>query len=79
MLQILSKCEVLTWKARLDFVEIWLLYRHSDFTRNQILPNSNGPKVSFLTILEALIFYLSNFQQVLHKFQIYQKFKFQYL
>ena len=27
-------------KLRLDFVEIWLFYRHSDFTWNQILANS---------------------------------------
>ena len=43
MLQKLSKCEVM-----LDFVEIWSLYFHSDFAWNQILTNSNGPKMSFL-------------------------------
>ena len=33
--------------SRLDFVEIRSFYCHSDFTRNQILANSNGPKMSF--------------------------------
>ena len=32
-------------KLRLDFVEIWLFYRHSDFTWNQILANSKGTKM----------------------------------
>ena len=43
-------------KLRLDFIEIWSYYRlrHSDFTWNQILVNSNGPKMSFLAILEVL-------------------------
>ena len=40
-------------KLRLDFVEIWSFYRHSDFTWNQIFANSNGPKISFLAILET--------------------------
>ena len=31
-----------------DFVELWLFYRHSDFTWNQILAHSNGKKMSFL-------------------------------
>ena len=30
-------------KLKLDFVEIWSFYRHSDFTWNQILANSNSP------------------------------------
>ena len=34
-------------KLRLDFIEIWLFYRHSDFTWNPILANANGPKMSF--------------------------------
>ena len=41
-------------KLRLGFVEIWSFYRHSDFTRNQILANSNCLKMSFLAILETL-------------------------
>ena len=41
-------------KLRLDFVEIWSFYRHSDFTWNQILLISNGPKMSFLAILETV-------------------------
>ena len=32
-------------KLRLDFVDIWSFYRHSDFTWNPILVNSNGPKM----------------------------------
>ena len=43
-------------KLRLDFVEIWQSYHLSDFTWNQILVNSNGPKMSFLAILETLNF-----------------------
>ena len=38
-------------KLRLDFFEIWSFYCNSDFTWNQILVNSNGPKMSFLAIL----------------------------
>ena len=52
-------------KLRLDFVEIWLFYRHSDFTWNQILAKSNGSKISFLAIVEVLNLIkvnLSNFQ-----------------
>ena len=30
-------------KLRLDFVEIWSFYRHSNFTPYQMLANSNGP------------------------------------
>ena len=41
-------------KLKLDFVEIWSLYCHSDFTWNAILGNSNSPKMSFLAILEVL-------------------------
>ena len=51
-------------KLRLDFVEIWSFYRHSDFTWNQILVNSNGPKMSFLAILEVLNFDFSQFEQL---------------
>ena len=40
-------------KIKLDFVEIWSIYNHFDFTRNQILANSNGPKMSFMAILES--------------------------
>ena len=53
MLQKLSKCEV---KPSLDFVEGWSFYRHSGFTSNQILVNSNGPKMSFVAISETLNF-----------------------
>ena len=41
---------------RLDFVEIWQFYRHSAFAWNQILANSNGPKMSFSAIFEVLNF-----------------------
>ena len=41
-------------KLRLDFVKIWWFYCPSDFTGNQILANSNSPKLSFLAFLEAL-------------------------
>ena len=37
-------------KLRLDFVEIWSFYRHSDSTWNRwnpILANSNGHKMAF--------------------------------
>ena len=50
-------------KLRLGFVEIWSFYRHSDFTRNQILANSNGQKTSFSAILEVLNFDFSKFEQ----------------
>ena len=43
-------------KLRLDFVEMWSFYCHYDFTWNQILVYSNGPKMSFLAISEALNF-----------------------
>ena len=43
-------------KLRLDFVEIWLFFRHSDFTLNHSMANSNGPKMLFLVILEVLNF-----------------------
>ena len=48
-------------KLRLDFVEIWSFYRYSDFMWNQILVNSNIPKMSFLAILEILNFDFSKF------------------
>ena len=41
-------------KLRLDFVEIWSFYHHSDFTWNQILADSNSPKMSSLAISETL-------------------------
>ena len=34
-------------KLRLNFVEIWSFYHHSVFMWNQILANSNGPKMLF--------------------------------
>ena len=40
-------------KIRLDFVETWWFFCHSDFMWNPILVNSNGPKVSFLSILKT--------------------------
>ena len=43
-------------KLRLDFVEIWSFYCYSDFTWNQILSNSNSPKMLFFAILEVLNF-----------------------
>ena len=49
-------------KLRLDFVEIWSFYLHSDFTWNPILANSNGPKILILTILKGLNFYFSKFE-----------------
>ena len=51
-------------KLRLVFVEIWWFYCHSDFAWNQILANSNSPKMSFLAILEVLNFYFSQFEQL---------------
>ena len=48
-------------KLRLEFVEIWSFYRLSDFTWNQIMGNSNGPKMSFLPISEVLNFDFSKF------------------
>ena len=45
-----------TVKLRLDFVEIWQFYRHSDFVWSHILANSNGPSLSFMAILETLNF-----------------------
>ena len=49
-------------KLRLDFVEIWSFYLHSDFTWNPILANSNGPKILILTIFKGLNFYFSKFE-----------------
>ena len=43
-------------KLRLDFVEFWSFYLHSDFPWNPILANSNGPKMSFLASWETLNF-----------------------
>ena len=51
MLQKISKCELKAWLCW-----IWSFYRHSDFTWNQILVNSNSPKMSFLAIWETLNF-----------------------
>ena len=51
-------------KLRLAFVQILSFYRHSDFTWNQILANSIGPKMSFLAILEVLDFDFSKFEQL---------------
>ena len=51
-------------KLMLHFVEIAWFYCHSDFTWNQILANSNGSKMSFLTILELLNFDVSKFEQL---------------
>ena len=52
-------------KLRLDFVEIWSLYRISHFTWNHILVHSYSPKLSFFAILETLncdfVVNLSNF------------------
>ena len=61
-------------KLRLDFVEIWSFYRHSDFTWNHILGNSNSPKMLILTISEVLNFDFSQFEQIF-KSQIYQNSK----
>ena len=66
ILQKLSKCEVnarLCWNLIIllplwfcvkHTFEIGQLYHHFNFTWNQILVNSNGPKVSFFAILETL-------------------------
>ena len=43
-------------KLRLDIVEMWSFYRHSDFTWNHILGNSNSPKMLMSTILEVFDF-----------------------
>ena len=51
-------------KLRLDFVDIWWFYRHSDFTWNQVFANSNGPKMSFLAILKVLNFDFTQFEQL---------------
>ena len=62
-------------KLRLDFVELWSFYRRSDFTWNQVLVNSNGPKMSFLPFLEILNFDFSKIWATF-KSQIYQNSKF---
>ena len=51
-------------KLRLDFVEIRSFYRHSYFTWNPTLANSNGPKMLLLPILEVLNFDISKFEQL---------------
>ena len=51
-------------KLRLDFVEIWSFYRHSDFTWNHIWGNSNSPEMLMLTILEHLNFDFSKLGQL---------------
>ena len=61
-------------KLRLDFIEIWWFYRHSEFGWNHILANSNSPKMSFLAIQEVLNFDFSKFQV-----PNIQKFKFKSL
>ena len=63
-------------KLRFDFVEIWSFYRHSEFKWNQILANSNGPKMSFLPILEVLNFDCSQFEQFFNTYVFYQISKF---
>ena len=63
-------------KLRLDLVEIWSFYRISDFTWNQLLVNSNGPKMLILAILEVLNFDFSKFEQLSSsKFTKNSKFK----
>ena len=51
-------------KLRLDFVEIWSFYCHSDFMWNRILVNSNGPKILFLAIFEVLNFHFVIFEHL---------------
>ena len=51
-------------KLRLDFVEGWSFYCHSDFTWNLILVNSNVTNMSFLAILEVLNFDFIKFEQL---------------
>ena len=64
-------------KLRLDFVEIWSFCCHSDFTWNQILASLNGPKMSFLAIIEVLNFVFSKFGQLpSHKFAKIQSSEF---
>ena len=67
-------------KLRPAIVEIWSFYRHSDFTWNQILGNSNSQKMLILTILEVLNFDLSKFEQLLSlKFTKFQSSEFKKL
>ena len=47
----------------LDFIEIWSYYCCSDFTWNQILVNSYGPKMLFLPIWKVLKSNFSKFEQ----------------
>ena len=51
-------------KLRFEFVDIWWFCHHSDFAWNQILANSNSPKMSFLAIWEVLNFDFSKFEQL---------------
>ena len=49
-------------KLRLNFVQIWSFYSHSDFAWFQIFVNLNSPKMLLLVILETLNFeFLENF------------------
>ena len=65
-LDVLALCSInyQNVKLRLDLVEIWKFSCHSDFTWNQLLANSNGPKMSFLTISKVLNFEFSKFEQL---------------
>ena len=47
----------------LESFVIWSYYRHCSFTWNQILVNSNGPKMSFLA-LEVHNFVFDKFEQL---------------
>ena len=51
-------------KLRLDFIQIWSFYRHSDFMWNRIFGNSNSPKMLILTILKVLNFDFCKFEQL---------------
>ena len=61
MLQKISKCEVKAWLC-------WnlILYRHSNFTWNQIWANTNGSKMTFLAILELLSIW-ETFKSIIHQ------------
>ena len=63
MLQKLSKCEVKAWLCLLTFDHFTAtqILREIKFWWIQILVNSNGPKMSFLPILEVLNFDFSKF------------------
>ena len=66
-------------KLRIDFVEIWSCYHHSDFTWNPNLANSNVPKMLFLAISEVLNFDFCKFEQLsspkFNKIQISESLK----